>query len=107
MFREGMIPIILGSRDRKLRKKIVSLCEAPIYVLDTRFSLFDILSPSVECVKMTSISYDIVEMYIRDIIGEQDNVPLLAVTGKYRELFEKNREPLSELCVIWHEDFKL
>lgn len=103
MKRDGIIPIILGS-DRELSKKLYSLCSAPVFVLDTKFSFFEILTPYSRCVKISSP--ELFMLYIEDIIKNTDKMPLLAASAKYREFIDENRETLAERCILWHEDFK-
>ena len=103
MEREGMIPILLGA-DRGLSKKLYSLCSVPVFVFDTRFSFFDMLTPFRKCIKINSP--ELFMLYIEDIIKNTDKMPLLAASAEYRIFIDENREALAERCILWHEDFK-
>ncbi len=100
---DSMIPIVLGS-DRGLAKELAELCGAPVYIIDRKFSFFDILSPSRRLIKLCSP--ELVRLYIEDIIKNTDKTPLLAVSDDCLELIGDAREELSELCILWHKDFK-
>jgi hypothetical protein len=102
--KDSFLPIVLGSQDRALLKKLLKKYGAPVFVLDSSFPLSVRLSPSFNCVRMTAQSEEIVMMYLFDIAAKQMRIPLLAADERYMNIIERNKEKLSASFIINREE---
>ncbi len=107
MDKENLMPIVLGSADTGFVRRFAAKYGVPVAVLDTKRRFRWFFSPSVRCIKMNSELDEIVVMYIASLLEGTDRMPLLAAADeKYRALIERNRESLSSMCILWHENFE-
>ena len=107
MEKENIMPIVLGAGDAPFVRRYAKLYGSPVAVLDTERNLRITFITSAKFIKMKSAEDEIVLMYIASLLEETDRMPLLAAVGpQYRGFVERNREALSALCILWHENFE-
>ena len=106
MEKENIMPIVLGAKDKSFLKLFRKKYGNPTIVLDTKIPFRLRISPLFYPIKMTSAQDEIVIMYIASLLEGTDRIPLLAANEEYRAFVERNRDKLSPICILWHENFE-
>ena len=105
--KDSFLPVVLGSQNKALLKKLLKKYGSPVFVLDSSFPMSLRLSPSFNCVKMTAQSDDIVLMYLFDVAARQTRIPLLAADERYEKIIKDNKEKLSAGFIINREEMDI